>query len=137
MASAGTSLGQRSPRIIVGVVRDAALDGGFATVKGVDVSCDVEDFLELVKAQLGDDLASVARRRMALYGPWPEPPKTEVWAAELKNTDNLRAPNVKLSSLLLADGQDCFFIVRVPAVTAPLPSPGAGASLYHIVCARR
>ena len=60
-----------APRIFVAVVRDGAMEGGFARIRGdVDLGGDVEALVARIKEEWSADLLDIAPRLITVYGPW-------------------------------------------------------------------
>ena len=106
-----------TPRILVAVVRNGAIEGDFADVTDGNLDWDVGAFKECVRGW-STSLADVELRHMTVYGPWgsgAEVPDDVATATRGRAND----PTTKLRDLVGAM-ESAFFLVRIttPSVAA-------------------
>ena len=113
-------------RLFVAIVRGDRLEGGFARVEGVDLSEDVEAFIERLKSW-SPDLASVHARYMTVYGPWASADGVPDVNEAMRGRG--RDPATVLSTLIGTGMERAYFLVRITTpIAPPAAAGGAGAS---------
>jgi len=115
-----------APRILVAVVRNGEMEGGFASVTGVNLAGDVEEFLERVRGW-SISLADVELRHMTVYGPWGSAAEVPDMATVTRGRANDVADPFQP---LVREKERAYFLVRITTPPVAAGESGVGVARH-------